>query len=79
MPHNKPIIQRSNPYKPIGQTSMLTRTIYYGEVASIDDPTDGGRIKVRIQGVDNATANADLPWSYPMMPKYFHIFRLKVT
>lgn len=74
MPHIKPILQKSNPYKPVGQTGNITRTIYYGEVVSIDDPTDGGRIKARIQGVDNVTANSDLPWSYPMMPKYFHVY-----
>ncbi len=74
MPFNKPILQKSNPYKPIGQTDVLTRTIYYGEVTSIEDPTDGGRIKVRIQGLDNNTSNENLPWSYPLMPKFFHIY-----
>lgn len=74
MPYNKPILQKSNPYKPIGQTDIPTRTIYYGEVVSIDDPTEGGRIKTRIQGMDNNTANEDLPWSYPLMPKFFHLY-----
>jgi hypothetical protein len=74
MPFNKPILQKSNPYKPIGQTDIPTRTIYYGEVVSINDPTDGARIKVRIQGLDNNTANGDLPWAYPLMPKFFHIY-----
>jgi hypothetical protein len=74
MPYHKPILQKSNPYKPIGQTDVLTRTIYYGEVISISDPTEGGRIKVRLQGIDNNTPNDDLPWSYPMLPKFFHIY-----
>ncbi len=74
MSYNKPILQKSNPYKPEGQTSVITRSIYYGEVVSIDDPTDGGRIRVRIAGFDNKTANADLPWCYPLMPKFFHIY-----
>jgi hypothetical protein len=74
MPYNKPILQKSNPYKPIDQTGVVTRTIYYGEVISIDDPTEGGRIKARLQGLDNNTANEDLPWAYPMMPKFFHIY-----
>ncbi len=73
MSFNKPIIQKSNPYKPIGQTDTITRTIYYGEVTSIEDFTDGGRIKVRIGGLDNNTGNDDLPWCYPILPKFFHI------
>jgi hypothetical protein len=74
MPYDKPIIQTSNPYKPVGQTEIITRTIYYGEVISVDDQTDGGRIQVKIQGLDNRTANEDLPWCYPLMPRFVHIF-----
>ena len=74
MPFDKPIIQTSDPYRQEGTTSSITRTIYYGEVVSIADPTDGGRIKVKIPDLDNKTGNADLPWCYPMIPKFFHIF-----
>jgi len=74
MSYDKPTIQTSNPYKKEGDNTIITRTIYYAEVVSIDDNTDGGRIKARIQGFDNKTANADLPWCYPMLPKFFHIY-----
>jgi hypothetical protein len=74
MPLDKPILQTSNPYKSVTDTVSITRTIYYGEVISIEDPTDGGRIQVKIQGFDNRTANADLPWCYPLLPKFFHIY-----
>ena len=74
MPLDKPILQTSNPYKSITDTVSITRTIYYGEVISIDDSTDGGRIQVKIQGFDNRTANADLPWCYPLLPKFFHVY-----
>jgi hypothetical protein len=37
------------------------------------DKTEGGAIKVRIQGLDNISADNDLPYAYPMLPKYFHI------
>lgn len=71
---NKPYLQTSNPFKKEGSTFEITRTIYYGEVVSIDDPTDGGRIKVRIPGFDNKTSNDELPWCYPLMPKFFHVY-----
>ena len=74
MSYDKPIIQTSNAYKSVGSDTIITQTIYYGEVISIDDPTDGGRIQVKIMGFDNRTANADLPWCYPLLPKFFHIY-----
>ena len=40
---------------------------------SIEDPQDGGRIKARIPRLDNGMLNDNLPWSYPLMPKFFHI------
>jgi hypothetical protein len=74
MPFDKPILQTTNPYKKEGSMISVTRTIYYGEVVDIVDPTDGGRIKVKIPDLDNKTGNAELPWCYPMIPKFFHIF-----
>ena len=51
------------------------RNVYYGEVVSIDDPTDGGRIKVKILGLDNQILdNNDLPYCSPLLPKFLHIF-----
>jgi len=73
MGYDKPVIQTTNPYKR-DDISATNRTIFYGEVVSIDDTTDGGRIKARIQGFDNKTANEDLPWCYPMLPKFFHVY-----
>lgn len=73
MAFDKPILQTSNPFKTDGGF-QVTRTIYYGEVISIEDSTDGGRIKVRIPDLDNKTANNDLPWCYPLLPKFFHLY-----
>jgi len=70
---DKPIIQTSNPFKR-EDNIQVTRTIYYGEVISIDDPTDGGRIQVKILGLDNKTSNANLPYCYPLLPKFFHLY-----
>ena len=72
MAYDRPIIQTSDPFKKVGGYNH-TRTIYYGEVISIDDPTDGGRIKVKIPDLDNQTGNANLPDCYPMLPKFFFI------
>lgn len=74
MAFDKPYIQTSNPNKQESAGIVRNRTIFYGEVISIDDETDGGRIKVRIPELDNRTSNEDLPWSYPLMPKFFHIY-----
>jgi hypothetical protein len=74
MPFDKPILQTSDPYKGVGKQISVTRTIYYGEVVSIIDATDGGQIKVKIPDLDNKTGNADLPPCYPMMPKFFHSY-----
>ena len=71
---DKPYVQTSNPNKPQNAGIVPNRTIYYGEVISIVDDTDGGRIKVRVPDLDNKTGDDDLPWCYPMLPKYFHIF-----
>jgi len=51
-----------------------TRSIYYGEVISIDDPTDGGRIKVKILELDNKIAEKELPYCSPILPKYIHLY-----
>lgn len=71
---DKRYIQRSDPYKAKGSDIKVTRTIYYGEVKSIEDDSQGGRIKVKIKDLDNRTAEIDkLPWCYPLLPKYFHV------
>ncbi|MFW6219884.1 MAG: hypothetical protein ACOC33_03510 [bacterium] len=76
MPYDENHIIKSNSvYKKIGSDVAPTRTIYYGEVMSTDDPTDGGRIKVKILGLDNKiTETNNLPDCYPLMPKFFHVF-----
>jgi hypothetical protein len=51
-----------------------TRTIHFGKVVVADDTEmDAMRIKVRIKGLDNRLSNAELPWCYPLMPKYFYV------
>ena len=50
-----------------------TRSIYYGEVISIEDEYDSGRIKVRIPDIDKTIGNDDLIYCYPLLPKFFHL------
>jgi len=72
---DKPIIQTSNPNKKEHAGIVRNRTIFYGVVVDINDDTDGGRIKVRVPELDNvSTATDDLPWSYPLLPKFFHVY-----
>ncbi len=74
MAFDKPIIQTSNPNKKENVSIIRNRTIFYGEVIDIGDDTEGGRIKVRIPELDNKTSNNELPWAYPLLPKFFHIY-----
>jgi len=74
MAYDKPYLQTSSPFRRDSNNLEPTRSIYYGEVISIVDPTDGGRIKARVQGLDNRTDDADLPWAYPNLPKFFHVY-----
>lgn len=74
MAFDKPILQTSNPNKTEHANIVRNRTIYYGEVISITDETDGGKIRVRIPELDNRTSDEELPWSYPLIPKFFHIY-----
>lgn len=75
MPLDKPTLQSKTPDKNASQQSVGVRNIYYGEVMSVEDLTDGGRIKVKILGLDNKiTSVDDLPYCYPLIPKHFHIY-----
>jgi len=72
---NKPYIQTSNPYESVERKTPSMKSIFYGEVISIDDETDGGRIKVNIIALDGVNAaKEDLPDCYPLLPKFFHIY-----
>lgn len=45
--------------------------IKVGEVVSVNDVTDSGRIRVRITGIDDTIkSNSDLPLCAPLLPKY---------
>jgi len=74
MPYDRNLIVQSDPYKRDINTEKAVRNIYWGEVISIEDETDGGRIKVRIPDLDTKTLNENLPWCYPMLPKFFHLY-----
>lgn len=73
MAYDKPYLQTTDPYRKADTTIPVSRTIFYGEVVDITDPTDGGNIKVKIPDLDNRIANTDLVWCYPMLPKFFFI------
>lgn len=73
MSYDRPYIQTSNQYKRETNKETPVRNIYYGEVVSIDDPNEGGRIKVRIPDLNNKTSVDQLPFALPMLPKFFWI------
>lgn len=43
------------------------------QVVSINDETDGERIKVRLNPEDNRKKDEDLPFAYPLLPKLIHV------
>ena len=69
MPYDQHLPQKSNPFKQVTTNDVNIRNIYYGEVVSIKDDTDGGRIKVKILSLDNDIVETnDLPdWVSPCM------------
>jgi hypothetical protein len=72
MGENKYITNKESVLKGINKI----RTVQIGIVASTDDPLSLGRIKVRVPGQTNVGGDGDtpineLPWSHPMVPKFF--------
>jgi hypothetical protein len=57
----------------INDVNTSVDLISIGRVISIDDEYDGNRIKVRINGVDKAIADADLPYALPFMARFINI------
>lgn len=47
------------------------RNMYYGKVVSVNDPTDGGIIKVKIPKLDDFLK--EIPEAYPILPKFFYV------
>jgi hypothetical protein len=52
-----------------------TKNVEVGEVVSVTDPNYLGRIKVRVKGSpsnggDDGVSDANLPWAFPMIPKF---------
>ncbi len=47
--------------------------IVIGRVVSISDEFDGGRIKARVEGVDDTNSDSELPYSFPLIPKHLNI------
>ena len=53
--------------------SSATQIFYTGKVISVDDDSDGGRIKVWIPEIDNNSDVNNLPYCFPLFPKIIHI------
>jgi hypothetical protein len=67
-------IQQSSQFKKETNKQDNIKNVYWGEVISITDNTDGGRIKVRIDNLDNQLKNENLADCYPLLPKFFHVY-----
>lgn len=70
----KKYIQQSPQYQKETNKEDEIKNVYWGEVVSITDETDGGRIKVRIDSLDNEIPDENLIYCYPLLPKFFHVY-----
>lgn len=43
------------------------------QVVSVDDETDGGRIRARVLPEDRDLSNSEIPYAFPLLPKMLHI------
>lgn len=72
---DKKYIQESRPYRRESINNQANaKNVYWGKVISIDDPSEGGRIKIRVPELDTKTPDENLPYCYPLVPKFFHIY-----
>ena len=66
----------SKPFNFRGNITDSTKEhiFYYAEVVDITDPAGAGRIRARIKLVDDVWKTDDsLPWSYPLIPRFFNV------
>lgn len=61
------------PGRNINQQNAGTEILQFGKVVANNDPDDGGRIKVRIKGVDDKLNDADVPYAFPLIPKFVNV------
>jgi hypothetical protein len=59
--------------KNIFDSAPIFDNIFIGKVVSIADEFDGGRIKVRIKGIDDKLNDNDLIYAFPLLPKFINI------
>ena len=75
--YDKKYIQQTDVYRKEDNKQDSVKNVYWGEVISIKDDTMGGRIRVRIDGLDNHLKNDNLTECYPLIPKFFHQYPQK--
>lgn len=51
----------------------LVHNILYGRVISNEDENEMGRLIVKVRGIDDKYNVNDLPYCYPLLPKFFHV------
>lgn len=54
--------------------NKLTNIFKFGSVISVDDKSDGGRIKVHVRGEDPINYDINnIPYAFPLLPKTIHV------
>lgn len=75
--YEKKFIQQTNVYQRETNKEADIKNVYWGVVTSIEDSTEGGRIKVRINDLDNQIIDTNLADCYPFIPKFLHLYPKK--
>lgn len=55
------------------RTAGSGKIFHYAIVESVDDPSEGNRIIARIKGIDDAKRTSNIPYSFPLLQKFFHV------
>lgn len=69
----KTIFQTNTGARNAGNTEKgKAKRLYYGQVRSVEDKQDGGRIRVEVKPHDSGIDVSNLEYASPILPKHFH-------
>ena len=58
----------------LSDNKIKSDNLFIAKVVSVDDSNGGGRITVRIKGMDDKINDTDLPYAFPLLQKFLNVF-----